>query len=189
MGSLAPAVVRMSAVVPKVVSMLLLGGVSLLVGCLPIVVVKRMGWNSSEDFNASKKAQVVLTCLNCFGAGVILTTCITHMLPEVNLFLQLNIKAGLVRNTGMPLAEIIVLCGFFMIYIVEEMVHKILSTSKNDTVTKQQEGMENAALHANAKESEKTHDHDQLPMDMLGAEKTFQANMRGFLVILALSLH
>ena len=33
--------------------------------------------------------------------------------------------------TGMPLAEIIVLCGFFMIYIVEEMVHKILSASKS----------------------------------------------------------
>jgi hypothetical protein len=30
----------------------------------------------------------------------------------------------------MPLAEIIVLCGFFMIYIVEEMVHKILSAGR-----------------------------------------------------------
>ena len=45
-------------------------------------------------------------------------------------------------------------------------------------MTKQQEGMENAAFHANAKESEKTHhhDHDELPMDMLGAEKTFQVS-------------
>merc|ERR550519_1335512 len=34
-----------------------------------------------------------------------------------------------------------------------------------------------------------SHDHEELPMEMLGAEKTFQANMRGFLVILALSLH
>ena len=46
-----------AAVLPKVVSMILLGGVSLLVGCLPIVVVKKMGWNSAEDFNSSKKAQ------------------------------------------------------------------------------------------------------------------------------------
>ena len=48
---------RMSAVLPKVVSMVLLGGVSLLVGCLPIAVVKKMGWDSAEDFNHSKRAQ------------------------------------------------------------------------------------------------------------------------------------
>jgi hypothetical protein len=47
----------MSPVIPKVVSMLLLGGISLLVGCLPIGIVKRMGWDSAEDFNSSKKAQ------------------------------------------------------------------------------------------------------------------------------------
>ena len=27
---------------------------------------------------------LALTALNCFGAGVILTTCFTHMLPEAN---------------------------------------------------------------------------------------------------------
>jgi len=185
----------MSAVVPKVVSMLLLGGVSLLVGCLPIAVARKMGWDSAEDFNASKKAQVALTCLNCFGAGVILTTCITHMLPEVNLFLQLNIRAGLVRDTGLPLAEIIVLCGFFMIYIVEELVHKILSAGRKDLNKEQQQGTENKAFHdgEDSNEAKKvqnhSHDHEELPMEMLGAEKSFQANMRGFLVILALSLH
>jgi len=183
----------MPAVLPKVVSMVLLGGVSLLVGCLPIAVVKKMGWDSAEDFNHSKRAQVALTCLNCFGAGVILTTCITHMLPEVNMFLQLNIEAGLVRNTGLPLAEIIVLCGFFMIYIVEEVVHMMLSCARKDRGKEEEEGKENNTFHSddNSKEPNKTHnhDHDELPMDMLGAEKTFQANMRGFLVILALSLH
>ena len=47
----------MTAVLPKVVSMVLLGGVSLLVGCLPIAVVKKMGWDSAEDFNKAKRAQ------------------------------------------------------------------------------------------------------------------------------------
>merc|ERR1712142_215984 len=186
MGSQVVAVVVMSAVLPKVVSMLLVGG-------LPIAVVRKMGWDTKEDFNASKKAQVALTCLNCFGAGVILTTCITHMLPEVNMFLQLNIEAGLVRNTGLPLAEIIVLCGFFMIYIVEELVHKIPSFGRKGTVKKEEGGNENAAFrsdeHSNEIKKTHSHDHDEFPVEILGAEKTFQANMRGFLVILALSLH
>ena len=29
-----------------------------MVGCLPILIVKKMGWDSTEDFNRSKKAQV-----------------------------------------------------------------------------------------------------------------------------------
>ena len=32
--------------------------------------------------------------------------------------------------SGLPLAEIIVLCGFFMIYIVEEVVHMMLSCAR-----------------------------------------------------------
>jgi len=190
--------IRMSAtgaaVIPKVVSMILLGGISLVVGCLPILIVKKMGWDSTEDFNRSKKAQVALTCLNCFGAGVILTTCITHMLPEVNYFLQLNIEAGLVTDTGMPLSEIIVLCGFFMIYLVEEVVHKLLSGNmkeQDDNLVEQ--GKENAGFRVDDKalalQKTHQHQHDEMPVELIGAKKTFQANLRGFLVILALSLH
>ena len=79
---------------------------------------------------------------------------------------------------------------------------------EQDRVKEEQEGKEYNAFHLddNSKDPNKTHnhDHDELPMDMMGAEKTFQvsififvfhrifciqANMRGFLVILALSLH
>lgn len=43
---------------------------------------------------------MLISALSCFGGGVILTTCFTHMLPEVNLFLNLNIEKGQFPDTG-----------------------------------------------------------------------------------------
>ena len=48
------------------------------------------------------------------------------MLPEVNHFLSKNIASGAFPDTGMPIAEILTLCGFFMIYIVEEITHLLI---------------------------------------------------------------
>ena len=88
------------------------------------------------DLSDGSKGGFVVSCLSCFGGGVILTTALTHMLPEVNLFLQYNIQQGQLIDKvrvnsqsflkifkmefqGWPLAEIWVLCGFFMVYFVE----------------------------------------------------------------------
>ena len=104
----------MDLLVAKLVSMLVLGGVSLLVGLIPFLMKKKM--NLAPGTLGDK----AVSCLSCFGGGVILTTSITHMLPEVNKYLRHNIEHGHIPNIGLPLAEIFVLCGFFMIYIVEE---------------------------------------------------------------------
>ena len=71
--------------VAKIVSMCILGGLSLLLGLLPIKLNEK--YNLREEKNGSRVTtikQLVITALNCFGAGVILTTCFGHMLPEAN---------------------------------------------------------------------------------------------------------
>jgi hypothetical protein len=87
--------------VAKIVSMCILGGVSLFLGLLPIKLVDHL---KSSDKNAKSKSnnrtQLFLTALNCFGAGVILTTCFTHMLPEVNEFVQTNVRQGTISTNG-----------------------------------------------------------------------------------------
>ena len=120
----------MNLLTTKIVTMSILGLVSLLVGFIPMVVAKKV------NLTKGSRGGMVVSCLSCFGGGVILTTALTHMLPEVssgiswisiltflfqvNLFLQYNIDHGQIADTGMPLAEIWVLCGFFMIYFIEE---------------------------------------------------------------------
>ena len=64
------------------------------------------------DVSDGSRGGFVVSCLSCFGGGVILTTALTHMLPEVNLFLQYNIQQGqlidrvrifkLIRYTDFP---------------------------------------------------------------------------------------
>ena len=80
----------------KILTMTLLGGIAIIVGILPIFLRKFCNVGSGN----SPKGQLFLSALSCFGGGVILTTCFTHMLPEVNYFLDLNIKNGHFPKTG-----------------------------------------------------------------------------------------
>lgn len=122
-----------SSLVAKISSMCILGGVSLFLGLLPIKLsaVFNLQKSASDFSNKPNKSSLLLSALSCFGAGVILTTCLTHMLPEVNYFLNHNIKHGAIRNVGLPLAEIFVMCGFLMIYITEELAHTFIEHMRN----------------------------------------------------------
>merc|ERR1719402_131060 len=136
------------------------------------------------DLSPGKRGGFIVSCLSCFGGGVILTTALTHMLPEVNLFLQYNIDHGQLADTGMPLAEIWVLCGFFMIYFIEELTHKLVAkfnTAKDVGGTKEEK-----SKMLNTKTGH-GHSHD-IP-HTAGQEAGFEAALRGFLVVLAISLH
>lgn len=164
----------MGVLTAKVVSMCVLGGVSLIVGILPIKLSHYFDWKSER----SKKSNFLLSALSCFGAGVILTTCLTHMLPEVNEFLEFNIQQHTIPDTGLPLAEIFVLCGFFMIYLVEELVHMAISRWHMETL---EAGKSTAALAQKGgqdSESEAPHGdfgHQTVGVDiMTGNEGSFQ---------------
>ena len=71
----------------KMMSMIILGGISLFLGLIPIYLVKKFGLNNNNGINEGK-IKYVWTAINCFGAGVILTICFTHLLPEVNEMLE-----------------------------------------------------------------------------------------------------
>ncbi len=42
----------------------------------------------------------LISALSCFGGGIVLTTCLTHMLPEVNHMLRKNVQRGELPKTG-----------------------------------------------------------------------------------------
>ena len=106
----------------KVTVLILLGLIKLGSGLLPLLLVKmlkkgRMKW--IEDFMAG---------LMCIGGGVLLATVFIHMLPEVRESLELvreekgddSLMAG-----GFPFAELTLCAGFFVIYLIEALVHRI----------------------------------------------------------------
>jgi hypothetical protein len=89
----------------KLLSMAILGVVSIIAGLLPLFI-KKWCLNPNDDeeekskAKKSKNGQLFISAITCFGGGVILTTSLTHMLPEVNILLRSNIKHGQFPDTG-----------------------------------------------------------------------------------------
>ncbi len=78
----------------KALSMSLLGLVSLLCGVAPLFLRGRLS-------RGGRATDLVISALACFGGGVVLTTCVTHMLPEVNIMLANNVANGEIPKTGL----------------------------------------------------------------------------------------
>ena len=68
----------MDAYTTKIVVMLLLGGISILCGYIPIVFGKRF-----KNKDGTQKHKTFFSALLCFGGGVLLATTLLHILPEV----------------------------------------------------------------------------------------------------------
>lgn len=95
----------MNATEAKIVSMVTLGIGSLIAGMLP-------AWFSER---ARQRHPLLLSCLLCLGAGVLLATSLVHMLPEA--------RADLPNYSELALCA-----GFFLVYLVDEIVHFFYGT-------------------------------------------------------------
>jgi len=167
---------KMSLLLVRVVSMFALGLVTWIVGLLPLLGVRR-GWMSGSESSQSPRVQTLLSSLICFGGGVILTSCLTHMLPDVNEIATAAIEAETFPDSGLPVAEILVLAGFLMIYMLEELVHFLLVRFAH---------LEDDDDKHSGANNNHGHSHDNIDVP---TEASFQAAARGFLVVLALSIH
>lgn len=85
----------------KLWSIFLIGIGSFVVGIVPTCFIKRR--------NGVQK-KLLLSVLLCFGGGVLLATSLLHMLPET-------------RESLPHYAELILSCGFFILYFVDEIAH------------------------------------------------------------------
>merc|ERR1711902_341177 len=94
---------------------------------------------------------------------------------DVNEVVVQAVSDGSFPDSGLPVAEILVLSGFLMIYLVEEVMHFALVKYGN---LEDETGSKNNGGHG--------HSHDNI---ILPTEAGFQAAARGFLVVLALSIH
>jgi len=87
----------------KLCAILLLGLGSIICGLLP-------------GFFSRRRQQwpLLMSCLLCFGGGVLLATSVVHILPEVRELFPRDYK---------PYAELVFCLGFFVLYILDEIVH------------------------------------------------------------------
>lgn len=101
----------------KVVSMILLFIIPVVLGIMPLFF-------NQERLQKQQSRRTLLSCLLCFGAGVLLATCIEHIMPEVRAAFE-HAYGDDQEKASKPIPEIILAMGFFMIYIVEEIAMAI----------------------------------------------------------------
>ncbi|XP_076287507.1 zinc/iron regulated transporter-related protein 88E [Lasioglossum baleicum] len=87
----------------KLASMIAIGVGSFVVGVAPVCFVSRV---------RELQQRLLLSCTLCFGGGVLLATCILHMLPES-------------RELMPDYADLIFACGFLLLYLIDEIIHYV----------------------------------------------------------------
>lgn len=118
--------------VNKICAAILLVGLRLIAGLLPLKVYRKLDkWGQRGDLKAAEKQTVnkrrkrvdlFLSVFLCFGAGLLLSTCFIHMIPEVRDSLDKVIRSGEYPVLEQfPFAEGIVCLGFFAVYLFEEL--------------------------------------------------------------------
>ncbi|XP_075979483.1 zinc/iron regulated transporter-related protein 88E [Anticarsia gemmatalis] len=90
----------MQVIVARAISMLALGIGSFIAGMLPTCFSER----------TRQSHPLIISCLLCFGGGVLLSTSLVHMLPET-------------REKLPEYSELMLCIGFFTVYLVDELSH------------------------------------------------------------------
>jgi zinc transporter 1/2/3 len=124
----------MELVSTKIVALTLLGVIRLFFGLVPLKITKKLKlWGESgvsHELLQRRRVRVdaaISLCL-CFGGGVLLATCFIHMIPEVRESIEAVKRSGstvISDDTSFPFAELLICCGFFLVYVIEEVAHRL----------------------------------------------------------------
>lgn len=72
------------ALLAKIITMVCLFGISMIVGCCPLLISLKFDWfTKSNDSDLRSSNQLVMGLL-AFGGGVLFATTFMHLLPEVD---------------------------------------------------------------------------------------------------------
>lgn len=123
----------MELVSTKILVLTLLGVVRLFFGLVPLKITKNLKlWGESASHKLVERRRVrvdaAITLCLCFGGGVLLGTCFIHMIPEVRETIEAVKRTDssvVSHDTSFPFAEFLICCGFFLVYVIEEVVHRL----------------------------------------------------------------
>lgn len=115
--------------ISKIITGTCLFVISVICGIVPFKLAQIFKWNEpidKHDKESDRKSSMVVSILLCFGGGVLLATTFLHLLPEISQTIALLENDGLIPKSSFHLAEILMMTGFFLIYMIEELVHNYL---------------------------------------------------------------
>lgn len=185
-----------SVLISKLVSGSVLFLASTVCGLLPFKLAKLFKWLDQNE--KDKKPSLMVNILLSFGGGVLIATTFLHLLPDISLTIDWLKSEGLIPQLGFSLPEFLMMVGFFLIYLVEELVHNYLH--RHQRKKKIEAEMKNKLTETYNKSIDKTleivqnssHNHGHshiLPLPHSEEEDILVSSLRGLLIVLALSIH
>ncbi|XP_054710551.1 zinc transporter ZIP1-like [Uloborus diversus] len=198
-----------SLLISQIVCIILLLVGTFFFGTLPIFVKKYLfacdcvGATCKNSCKA-RKGKLITAFLIYFGGGVLLGTCLLHLLPESREgFEEHHGNSSVVEEADddhhehFPLPEFIVCCGFFAVYLFEEIVHFFLGGHTHvPTETKAIRSFSRSSSCASPDARLSISDHHKLPTTMkvepannseVGLTEKF--SVAALLTVAALSFH
>lgn len=124
----------------KIIAGFTLFGVSVIFGIVPFKLAQIFKWSEPLDpsSKSNKRSARVVSSLLCFGGGVLLATTFLHLLPDINEEIADLIESGRIPDLHMSIGEVLMMCGFFLIYLIEEIVHYYLHRYQENLKKKSQ---------------------------------------------------
>ncbi|XP_015589928.1 zinc transporter ZIP1 [Cephus cinctus] len=181
-----------AVLIAKGTTMVVLCIVSISVGLVPIQLAKWFNWTSSH---ISPRSQKMVSILLGFGGGVLFSTTFLHLLPEVSEGVKKLVESGDLPDLNFSLAEIFMCSGFFIMYLVEEVVHTYLrkrETEKvvNNNITKSTNELVNPNGNSVCTGNNVGYGHGHSHLPPLEESNDVVVNsIRGLLIVLGLSVH
>jgi solute carrier family 39 (zinc transporter), member 1/2/3 len=117
-----------AVIVAKVIAASCLFTVSVIFGILPFKLSQIFEWSKNNDPNKDddKKSSKLVSVLLCFGGGVLLATTFLHLLPEIEVEIAILQEKQAFPILPFNIAKVLMMCGFFLIYLIDELVHGYL---------------------------------------------------------------
>uniref|UniRef100_A0A1E1VXG4 Uncharacterized protein n=1 Tax=Pectinophora gossypiella TaxID=13191 RepID=A0A1E1VXG4_PECGO len=195
--------------VAKGVSMAVLFCASMLCGLVPMLLAKKFSWITPDDAGDLKSRNRVVMTLLSFGGGVLLSTTFMHLMPEVQENVEYLQCTGRLQELEFALTPLLTCCGFFIMYLVEELVHMYIhrreknngkatplvrnlsirrsKRASDDNGVKSVTNSTADLVEADFKKDEHSHAHHSHMPVAVGDDVT--SALRGLLIVLALSIH
>lgn len=187
------------ALIAKVITMVCLFGISMVTGCLPLLISLKYDWFKTSDSNMRSSNKLVMGLL-AFGGGILFATTFMHLLPEVDENIEELQETGELAEFPLFMAGLIMCAGFFMIYIIEELVHLYInsrqSKKRNNSFTKpfrlRKSSLAGGSVEAAVEpmpEKETEFNEHAGHSHLVFEEDSVASALRGLLIVLALSVH
>lgn len=116
-------------VIAKSIAAVTLFLVSVISGIIPFKLAQIYKWNDQsveDNQKRQQKTKLIVSILLCFGGGVLLATTFLHLLPDIKAEIIELQEKKLIPEWPVALAELLMCGGFFLIYLIEELVHNYL---------------------------------------------------------------